>query len=92
MEVTPRLSRDTGRQYALRVIRDNIVLLDLPPGSLIIESEMAAQLGLSRTPVREALIELSQDRLVVIAPQKRSMVAPIDEALVEEARFSRSVL
>ncbi len=92
MEVTPRLSRETGRQYALRVIRDNIVRLALPPGSLISESELAAQLGLSRTPVREALIELSQDRLVVVAPQKRSMVAPIDEALVEEARFSRSVL
>lgn len=92
MEVTPRLSRETGRQYALRVIRDNIVRLALSPGSLISESELAAQLGLSRTPVREALIELSQDRLVVVAPQKRSMVAPIDEALVEEARFSRSVL
>ncbi len=92
MEVTPRLSRETGRQYALRIIRDNIVRLALPPGSLISESELAAQLGLSRTPVREALIELSQDRLVVVAPQKRSMVAPIDEALVEEARFSRSVL
>ena len=92
MEVTPRLSRETGRQYALRVIRDNIVRLALPPGNLISESELAAQLGLSRTPVREALIELSQDRLVVVAPQKRSMVAPIDEALVEEARFSRSVL
>lgn len=92
MEVTPRLSRETGRQYALRVIRDNIVRLALPPGSLISESELAAQLGLSRTPVREAIIELSQDRLVVVAPQKRSMVAPIDEALVEEARFSRSVL
>ena len=92
MEVTPRLSRETGRQYALRVIRDNIVRLALPPGSLISESELAAQLGLSRTPVREALIELSQDRLMVVAPQKRSMVAPIDEALVEEARFSRSVL
>lgn len=92
MRILDRLPRESGRDYALRTIKDNIIHLDLAPGSLISENELAVQLGLSRTPVREALIELSRSRVVEIAPQKRTVVAPIDSALVEEARFTRHVL
>ena len=92
MRLLQRLPRETGRDYALRVIMDNIIRLELAPGSLISENELATELGLSRTPVREALIELARAKVVEIAPQKRSVVAPIDERLVEEARFSRDVL
>lgn len=92
MRLLQRLPRESGRDYALRVIKDNIIRLDLAPGSFISENELATELGLSRTPVREALIELSRAKVVEIAPQKRSVVAPIDERLVEEARFSRDVL
>lgn len=92
MRLMQRLPRETGRDYALRVIKDNIIRLELAPGSLISENELATELGLSRTPVREALIELARAKVVEIAPQKRSVVAPIDERLVEEARFSRDVL
>lgn len=92
MRLSQRLPRETGRDYALRVIKDNIIRLELAPGSYVSENELAAELGLSRTPVREALIELSHAKVVEITPQKRSVVAPIDERLVEEARFSRDVL
>lgn len=92
MRILERLPRESGRDYALRTIKENIVHLDLAPGSLISENELAAQLGLSRTPVREALIELSRSKVVEIAPQKRTVVAPIDSSLVEEARFTRHVL
>ena len=92
MRLLQRLPRETGRDYALRVIKENIIRLELAPGSFISENELAAELGLSRTPVREALIELARAKVVEIAPQKRSVVAPIDERLVEEARFSRDVL
>ena len=92
MQVMQRLPRESGRDYAYRVIKDNIIRLELAPGSYISENELAAELGLSRTPVREALIELARAKVVEIAPQKRSIVAPIDERLVEEARFSRDVL
>lgn len=92
MRILERLARESGRDYALRTIKENIIHLDLAPGSLISENELAAQLGLSRTPVREALIELSRSRVVEIAPQKRTVVAPIDSSLVEEARFTRHVL
>lgn len=92
MRILERLPRESGRDYALRTIKDNIIHLDLAPGSLISENELAVQLGLSRTPVREALIELSRTKVVEIAPQKRTVVAPIDSSLVEEARFTRHVL
>lgn len=92
MQITERLHRESGRDYALRVIRDNIVSLDLLPGSQISENELAAELGLSRTPVREALIELSRVRIVDIRPQKRGTVARIDCGLVEEAWFMRHAL
>ncbi len=92
MRLLPRLPRETGRDYALRVIKDNIIRLELAPGCPVSENELAAELGLSRTPVREALMELARAGVVEIAPQKRSTVSPIDERMVEEARFTRDVL
>ncbi len=89
---TAREIRETGRQYALRIIRSRIVHLKLEPGSWISENELAASLDLSRTPVREALQELSAVRLVEIYPQRGSRVSLIDYALVEEARFLRLAL
>ena len=92
MRLLKRLPRETARDYAYRVIKENIIRLELEPGCLISENELAVELGLSRTPVREALLALSRAKVVEITPQKRSTVAPIDESLVEEARFVRKVL
>ena len=92
MLILERFARESGRDYALRTLKENIIRAELEPGAYISENELAAQLGLSRTPVREALIELSRCKAVEISPQKRSQVAYIDEALVEEARFARKVL
>ncbi len=92
MRILPRKTRETNRDYALRTLRENIIHLDLPPGSRISENDLAAQLGLSRTPVREALMELARVRLVEVYPQRGSAIALIDEDLVEEARFLRSVM
>lgn len=92
MKILERLSRETGRDYALRNIKENIIHLELAPGSQISENELAAALGLSRTPVREALMELSKVKIVDICPQKKSVVSLIDYELVEESRFMRNVL
>ena len=64
----------------------------LKPGAMVSENELAAQLGLSRTPVREALMDMAQYGLVDILPQRGSRISLIDYALVEEARFARQVL
>ena len=92
MRVLERLARETGREYALRVLKENIVGLDLLPGSMLSENEIASCLNLSRTPVRDAFIELSKVKIVEIYPQKGSVVSLIDYNMVEEARFMRYVL
>ena len=92
MKLLERLPRESGGDYALRTIKENIINLELPPGSQISENELAAEMGLSRTPVREALIELSKVKLVDIQPQKKSTVPLIDYDIVEESRFMRNLL
>jgi len=74
------------------MLKENIVRLELEPGSSISDREVAAQLSLSRTPVREALLELAKSRVVDIYPQRGSVVSLIDYDLVEEAYFVRKVL
>lgn len=92
MDILERLPRESGRDYALRTIKENIITLELAPGSQISESQLASTLGLSRTPVREALIELDKVKIVNIFPQKKSVVADIDYNLVDEACFMRNTL
>lgn len=92
MHLTERLPRETGREYALRMLKENIVCLELAPGSQISENELSTEMGLSRTPVREALIELSKVKIIEIYPQKKSVVSLIDYDMVEESRFMRNLL
>lgn len=92
MVVIPRRANETASDYALRVIKANIISLDLEPGSPVSENELSDELGISRTPVREALIELSKVRIVESIPQKKTYVAPVNYALVEEARFMRCTM
>lgn len=49
MRLLARRMRETGREYALRNLKDNIIHLELKPGSMVSENELAAQMGLSRT-------------------------------------------
>ena len=92
MTISPRDLRETGRDYAMRVLKENILRLELEPGSKVSENELAAQLGLSRTPVREALMALAKVRLVEVYPQRGSEVSRIDYDLVEESCFMRRIL
>ena len=92
MNITPKNSDETGRAYALRILKQNITDTTLRPGTLLSENELSKELGLSRVPVREALIELSKSDIVEILPQRGSRVALIDLQLVEEAGFFRRTL
>jgi DNA-binding GntR family transcriptional regulator len=92
MRIKDRLPRETGRDYALRILKENIIHMELEPGSRVSENELSASLGLSRTPVREALIELSKVGIVEIYPQKGSVICPIDFKMVDQAYFLREVL
>jgi DNA-binding GntR family transcriptional regulator len=65
---------------AYLVIRDKLIMLDIRPNAAIVESELAAQLKLGRTPVREALKRLEADRLVVSFPRRGTFATGVDVA------------
>lgn len=92
MHIPPRNSKEKARDYAIRVLRENIVSLTLEPGWKVSETELAAQMGLSRTPIREALLELSNYGIIDIFPQHTSMIAKIDPVRIDEAQFMRLAL
>ena len=92
MKNTEKHEKETNREYALRVIRENIVNLQLAPGSMISEQDIANELNLSRTPVHEAMQELSSTKIIEILPQRGSHVSLIDMALVDEAVFVRATI
>lgn len=75
---TTRPPRGKGAEFAYDTLRDLIVRMELLPGDKIDEAELVKRLGVSRTPLREALVRLSSDRLVVMAPNHGAHVAPLD--------------
>ena len=66
-------------------LRDAIVDGTLAPGEVVRDTELAAWLGVSRTPVREALLRLGETGLVRAAPGRSTVVAEIDLDVVREA-------
>lgn len=73
-------------------LRRAITTLVMLPSEALSEQDLAQQLGVSRTPVREALIRLADEGLIDILPQRGSFVAPIRLSDVEEAQFIREAL
>ncbi|HEY0120295.1 MAG TPA: GntR family transcriptional regulator [Rhizobium sp.] len=73
-------------------VRRAITTLAMLPSEALSEKELSLQLGVSRTPVREALIRLADEGLIDILPQRGSFVAPIRIKDVEEAQFIREAL
>lgn len=92
MHIAPKQANENNREYAFRVVRENILNLEIQPGSMIGEQDIAQQLNMSRTPVHEALLELSKSKIVEILPQRGCRVSMIDLSLVEEARFIRKTM
>jgi DNA-binding GntR family transcriptional regulator len=65
------------RDQAYTEIRQRIVSLGLPPGSTIDETQLRQELDLGRTPIREALLRLSEEGLVTIIPRRGMFVSDI---------------
>lgn len=80
------------RAYSYQIIKDKILHLELEPGTKISEQEIADELKVSRTPVREAFMKLAEEELLDIIPQSGTIVSRINLAHVEEGRFIREKL
>lgn len=73
-------------------IRERIISLTLQPGARVSEKDIAAQIGVSKTPVREAFIRLSDEGLMEIRPQSGSYVSEITFEKVYESLMLRRAL
>ena len=101
MKLEERHCAETAREYALRMLKENIISMELKPGAMVSENELAAQLGLSRTPVREALMDMGADYsngLSLNTPRFELHVSPLcrSSALrisvkADDAEFARSL-
>lgn len=71
-------SRQSLGQQIYQLLREQILSLELAPSAELDEVQISRDFGFSRTPVREALIRLAGDGLVILAPNRGARVAPID--------------
>lgn len=91
----PRGQPQAQGSAALRVeaeLRRAIIAMELPPGTRLSEQEIAERHGVSRQPVREALIGLARMRFVEIQPQRGTVVVKISVKKMMEARFVREAI
>jgi len=88
----PPLDVATKRDRIGEMLREALFSGDLQPGERIVESRIARQLGVSQGPVREALVELEREGLVVRAPNRGAFVATLDDEEMEELLSLRAVL
>ncbi|HVW94203.1 MAG TPA: GntR family transcriptional regulator [Devosia sp.] len=70
--------RGQGSQIVYERLRQEILDLTLEPGSPLDEASLSEQFGMSRTPVREALVRLGAEGLVTTLPNRNTIVTPID--------------
>lgn len=92
IELGHRLTGAPAREQVYLTLREAIVSAELEPGRRLSENELADLLGVSRTPVREALARLRDERLVAIVPQLGTYVTLISQQGVADAAFVREAL
>ncbi|WP_236841664.1 GntR family transcriptional regulator [Bosea sp. PAMC 26642] len=85
-------TRSTAASVVQDALRQAILAMQIPPGSALVEKDLTARFGLSRTPVREALIKLREEGLVEVFPQAGTFVARIPVEAIPEAVFIRQAL
>lgn len=74
----PERKRGSGVKVVYEMLRDEILDLKLPPGLPIDEVQLAERFGMSRTPIREALVRLAGEGLVKTLPNRSAIVSNID--------------
>ena len=82
----------SGREKAYAFIVDQVLTLPTTTGSFLNEQELAAQIGVSRTPVREALLLLQAEGLVEMVPKRGAQVPPLSGRQIAELMDLRGVL
>lgn len=79
-----RSTRETGSSRVYAKLREEILRVELPPGSPLDEVGLSERFDMSRSPIREALVRLSSEGLVVILPNRSTIVSPMDIQRIPE--------
>jgi DNA-binding GntR family transcriptional regulator len=89
LDMQPAEAAESAAASIEKDLRRSIIELELLPGTRLSEQEIATRLGVSRQPVREALIKLANSRLIEIRPHRGTVVARISAREMTEALFVR---
>ncbi|SMP40374.1 GntR family transcriptional regulator [Anoxynatronum buryatiense] len=81
VKTTPKLPL---KEQAYHHLKDQIIKCQLMPGSLLSENDIALEMGISRTPVREAILRLSEEGFITIYPRKGMIVSPVSFKDIQE--------
>lgn len=92
MDIIERRNGESSREWVKRVLLENITHLNLTPGTPISDKDIATQLSLSRTPVREALVLLEDMGFIDVYPQRGTFVSLFSVNNIEESRYIRKCL
>ena len=82
----------TLRSWVYASLKERIITVQLEPGAPLVETQLATEMGVSRSPIREALRQLSKDGLVLALPNSGTTVAPIDESDIDQYFEMRDLL
>lgn len=87
-----KLRKTSISQQVYETLREKIILLELKPGQNLSRAEIAESYGVSQTPVRDAMLRLEEEGLLVVFPQSKTEVARIDVDQARETQFLRMSL
>ena len=83
---------ETAREYAQRYLLYQIINLNFEPGQKISDVEISKELNISRTPVREAILSLTNGQLIESYPQRGIFVSLINSEIVEQVCTMRKMI
>lgn len=80
------------REKAYRIIKQLIITCEINPGGILNERELVESIGVSRTPIREALNRLEKENLVTIIPQRGAFVSAITVKVINDIYQLRAII
>ncbi len=92
IELSKRPGAQTAAQGVYQTLRDKIINMELPPLAQLSRNDLSNQMGVSLTPLREAMAKLEEDGLIQVFPQSRTIVSKIDIQELRETHFLRQAV
>lgn len=87
-----RIRHISASEQIRQALRERVISLELAPGTSLSRADLASYYGVSQTPVRDAMMKLEEEGLLIIYPQSRTVVSKIDVDQARETQFLRLAL